>query len=279
MADKRPIGIFDSGIGGLTVLQELQAILPYEDFIYFADTLNLPYGNKTPAQILDYSRRIVQWMQDVMNVKLAVAACHTSSALALDTLSSEFNLPLTGTLHPLARTVLDDFPFSKIGILATPVSVESQVHKKILENSGFKGEVRLIACPDFVPLIEEGHLCDPAISAKASIYLKPFKLLDLNTLVFGCTHYPFIKQVIETILPENVVYIDPAHSIAREVYEQITLAGQQNNTDKEGKVQFYCSGNPEHLMQKIIKISSFPVSSVIQENLDDFYSLKFAVNQ
>ena len=138
MAGSGPIGIFDSGIGGLTVLRELQRLLPHENFIYFADTAHLPYGDKTPEQIQGYSRRIITWLQDDMNARLVVAACHTSSALALDQISPEFKVPVVGTIYPALQTILRDYPYSRLGIIATPASVKSCHHEKALINAALK---------------------------------------------------------------------------------------------------------------------------------------------
>ena len=191
---KAPIGLFDSGSGGLTVLRLLQQQLPHENFVYFADTINLPYGTKTAEQITRYTHAALTWLQNEAQVKLIVVACHTSSALALEQTKDQFTIPIIGMIYPLIQTILDHAQHKKIGIIATPASAASRMHATILYQHGFAGQITSISCPDFVPLIEAPVHDEEALILAAQQYLTPFHAESLDTLIYGCTHYPLIAS-------------------------------------------------------------------------------------
>ena len=247
----RPIGIYDSGVGGLTVLSVLRRAFPNETFVYFADTLHLPYGNKSRDQIVDYSHGIASWLQDEKQVKAIVAACHTSSALALDEIAGGFDVPIIGTIRPLVQRVLKDPIHQRLGIIATVASATSRVHEKILKEEGFQGEIVSIGCPEFVPLIE-ATLSDRAVLLeRAREYLKPFWEQSLDTLIYGCTHYPFLKDVFEALLPPEISYIDPAEAISAKLGEYLESKGLLTARNQGGGVDFYCSQDPDTFKRKV----------------------------
>jgi len=221
MADTRPIGIFDSGIGGLTVLASIRELLPHEDVVYFADAAHMPYGDKTPAQIIDFARHTLSWMVNDIGVKMVIFACHTSSAIALDRVASEYSIPMIGTMLPTAQAVLADPSCKNLGVIATPTSVASKRHEHALRGVGFAGDIHLIACPEFVPLIEAGERGGAYLEAVTRLYLAPFHQLQLDTLIYGCTHYPLIAETIVGLLPVSTRCIDPAKHIAVEAKEQL----------------------------------------------------------
>ena len=247
----RPIGIYDSGIGGLTVLRELRKLLPHEDFIYFADTKNLPYGNKSQEQIVEFSRSIIHWFKESCDAKLVVAACHTSSALALDNLSNQFEIPLIGTIRPLLKNILNTPRHQRIGIIATEASAKSQTHATIFRNHGYNGDIHTVGCPDFVPLIESGHLDTESIRSAAKTYLDQFKDLNPDTLIFGCTHYPFIRPLIESLLPTTTHYIDPAEAMSKEVQRHLEISDTLQKRLTFGNVHFVCSSSPHTFEPKV----------------------------
>lgn len=281
MGDKRPIGIFDSGIGGLTVLKELLQALPHENFIYFADTANLPYGEKSPEQIIDYARRTLTWMQNEIGAKLVIAACHTSSATALDIVSKEFSVPVIGTIYPMVETIMQNHQDARIGIIATPTSVSSRTHENILVQSGFKGPIHSISCPRFVPLIESGHIFGPELLRITSEYLSIFKKYNLNTLIYGCTHYPWIAETIQQTLPKTITYIDPAASIATKAYQDLYKYNIVNTSGDKLTVDFYCSGSPDILSSQVSLLMSIPKPLVTLKVLSarSWTPLKSAVNE
>ncbi len=247
----RPIGVYDSGVGGLTVLSALRQAFPQENFIYFGDTLHLPYGNKSKDQIIDYSHTIASWLQKEKQVKLIVAACHTSSALALDDISRNFDIPIIGTIRPLVSRVLSNPLHQRLGIIATVASATSKFHEKILREEGFQGEVVSIGCPDFVPLIESMPLDRVALRTRSQEYLAPFWDQSLDTLIYGCTHYPFLKDILETLLPPTMTYLNPAEAITAEVRNYLVACGQLRNGTDAGTLEFYCSSAPEIFERKI----------------------------
>ena len=265
---KKPIGVYDSGVGGLTVLKTLHEKFPEESFVYFGDTLNLPYGAKSQAQIIAYSRTIIDWFQQEIGVKLIVAACHTSSALALEEISEEGGVvPIIGTIHPLVKGLLKEGSSQKIGIIATPASVKSLAHEKIFIKAGFQGEMVSIACPDFVPLIEAEHWDRDALKKAAETYLKIFEERHLDTLIYGCTHYPFIKSIIEEVLPAGTKTLDPAELIALEVFEKLSEKELLNQDGVTGSSYFLCSSHPEAFAEKVRKLAGLENPKVILNNI------------
>jgi len=256
----RPIGIYDSGIGGLTVLKTLIEQLPNEKFIYFADTANLPYGNKTPGEIIQFSHNIISWFQNTMQTKLVIAACHTSSALALNKLSdntANFDIPIIGTIYPMLNTIINSKQHNNIGIIATKASIESKIHENIFKAHGFNGKIVSISCPNFVPIIEADSIDHKELDYHAEIYLREFIKEDLDTLIFGCTHYPLIKTNIAKLLPKHIKYIDPAEHIARDTIALLTnnnLLNSLNQTSNQSNLTFYCSKDADKFGSKIKNI-------------------------
>ncbi len=249
-----PIGVFDSGSGGLTVLRVLQKQFPHESFVYYADTANLPYGTKSPAEIIAFTRAACQWLHTVAQVKMIVVACNTSSALALDAIEDEFSVPLVGTIYPLIHTLLTNHSYKNIGIIATPAAAQSKMHATVLKDHGFTGIIETIPCPDFVPLIEAPERDTAAIQKAAQIYLEPFYTKQLDTLIYGCTHYPLIADVIEPLLPPTMHYIDPAYAITDAVGAILKEKKLYTTNRDTGITQYYCTKDPELFAQKCTQI-------------------------
>lgn len=243
---KQPIGIFDSGIGGLTVLKAIRKLLPHENIVYYADTLNIPYGNKSPQQIIQYSNHIINWLQTHANVKCVIAACHTSSANALELIESKFSIPIIGTIKPSLTTILTNPAYSRIGILATPTSIKSQTHKHSLRNSGFTGKILNISCPEYVENIEKGNFFSANLKALTQTYLQSFNENNLNTLLYACTHYPLINEIIKAELPTNTQTIDPAYPIAIQLKKHLEQMNMYNKNEQLGTVTSFCSGATPH---------------------------------
>jgi glutamate racemase len=251
----RPIGVFDSGCGGLTVLRVLQSYFPHENFVYYADTAHLPYGTKSPEEIHKYTYNALTWLQNVAQVKLIVVACHTSSAIALETVRSHFEIPIIGTIYPLVETIIKNNTYQKIGIIATPASAHSGMHRKVLYAHGFNGIVESIACPLFVPLIEAPTQNIASLTAAACEYLQPFYTQCLDTLVYGCTHYPLIAPIIKNVLPTHIQYIDPAYAIADAVVSVLhNVTFSHSHAASHGTTQYYCSGDKNIFSLKIKQI-------------------------
>ncbi len=240
-----PIGIFDSGVGGLTVLRELYRQLPNESIIYFADTARLPYGNRSQAEILQFVREILNWMVQ-QGVKMAIMACNTSSALALEIVRSEFNIPILGLILPGARAAVQKG--RRIGVIATPATANSNAYRRAILEIDQTCQVWQVGCPDFVPLIEQGRIHDPLTTEVAREYLIPLMQQQIDTLVYGCTHYPHLAPVITSILPGPVQLVDPAVHVVMAAACELEMLGLRNNRITM-PTKFYVSGCPQQFAQ------------------------------
>ncbi|MDR1997875.1 MAG: glutamate racemase [Candidatus Margulisbacteria bacterium] len=217
--DNRPIGIFDSGLGGLTVLREVQKQLPQESVIYYADLARVPYGSKTPQEIIAINEEILRYFAG-RGVKLVIVACNTSSAIALERSKDLFAMPILGVIGPGANTAFALTKNKKIGVLATEATVRAHAYKNILTSLNPSVEVYEQACPQFVPLIEKGDYDSPELQALAAEYLRPLLQAGIDTLIYGCTHYPLIDVIIRRQAGMDLQYVDPAvgtAALAREI--------------------------------------------------------------
>lgn len=219
---RAPIGIFDSGVGGLTVLRELYRQLPQESVIYFGDTARLPYGTRSPRQILQYVREILTWMVE-QKVKMVIMACNTSSALALETVRSEFSIPILGLILPGARAAVAQG--RRIGVIATPATAASNAYRHAIAEINATVEVWQVGCPEFVPLIEQNRLDDPYTYEVTQNYLEPLLQRQIDTLIYGCTHYPYLAPILQQILPSHVKLIDPAVHVVAAATRELDLLG------------------------------------------------------
>ncbi|MCW6039024.1 glutamate racemase [Spirulina subsalsa FACHB-351] len=239
------IGVFDSGVGGLTVLKELTQQLPHESILYFGDTARLPYGIRSKAEILQFVREILIWMAS-HRVKMVIMACNTSSALALEEVRREFPFPILGLILPAAKAAIRQG--QRVGVIATPATVTSQAyHRAILE---IKQDVTVwqVGCPEFVPLIEAGRIHDPYTHQVAYNYLQPLMEQEIDTLIYGCTHYPHLAPVIRQILPPTVRLVNPAQYVAQAAEQELELLGLKSEVPA-APTEFYVSGDPEQFAQ------------------------------
>ncbi|MBO3458129.1 glutamate racemase [Aetokthonos hydrillicola Thurmond2011] len=239
--ERAPIGIFDSGVGGLTVLRQLYRQLPNETIIYFGDTARLPYGIKTPAEILQYVREILHWMQQ-QQVKMVIMACNTSSALALEVVSQEFKLPILGIILPGAKAAVSCG--KRIGVIATPATAKSNAYRRAILEMASDVRVWQVACPEFVPLIEQNRINEPYTVDVARSYLEPLLEQEIDTLVYGCTHYPHLAPVLRSLLPSHVKIVDPAVHIVTACAQELDLQGARN-THLPLPTRFAVSGCPQ----------------------------------
>ncbi|MGL5881126.1 MAG: glutamate racemase, partial [Xenococcaceae cyanobacterium] len=220
------IGLFDSGVGGLTVLRAIYRRLPNESILYFADTARLPYGTRSKEEIIQFTREILNWMT-AQNVKMIIMACNTSSALALETVRSEYDLPILGLILPGARAAVQRG--RRIGVIATPATAASNAYRQAISEIDSSAKVWEVGCPEFVPLIEQNRICSPSTKRVAQKYLQPLIQRKIDTLVYGCTHYRHLASVLRTILPSEVQIIDPAEYIAVAAEKELELMGLKNN--------------------------------------------------
>ena len=222
--DKRPIGIFDSGIGGLTVLKEIIRVLPDEDTLYLGDTARLPYGTKSEETVIKYSIENTRFLLR-HNIKLLVVACNTASAVSLPDLRKEFSLPLIGVIEAGARAASKATKNGKVGIIGTETTIRSSAYTKAIKAINPDIDTTGQPCPLFVPLVEEGWIDDDITLSIAERYLAPLKKAGIDTLVLGCTHYPLLKKAVQQVMGDDVVLIDSAEETALEVREVLTHLG------------------------------------------------------
>ncbi|MEL7037432.1 MAG: glutamate racemase [Cyanobacteria bacterium J06592_8] len=235
------IAVFDSGVGGLTVLRELYRQLPNESILYFGDTARLPYGTRSQSEILQFVREIISWAIE-QDVKMIVMACNTSSALALETVQSEFDVPILGVILPGARAAVHKG--RRIGVIATPATVASNAYRQAIQEMDASVQVWQVGCPEFVPLIEQNRIHDPYTYQVAQEYLEPLLDQQIDTLIYGCTHYPHLAPVLRSLLPRTVQLIDPAVHLVKAISQELELLGL-GNPYLPRPTRFCVSGSPE----------------------------------
>lgn len=230
-----PIGVFDSGIGGLTVAREIMRNLPSEKIVYFGDTARLPYGNKSKNTVLRFSRQIIRFLR-TENVKAIVVACNTASAFALDDIKDELDIPILGVIEPGAKVAAQITKNKKVGVIGTVGTIGSGIHKQYLQSIDPEIQVYGKACPLFVSLVEEGWTKDPVTMEVARRYLAELQEKEIDTLILGCTHYPLLRSALRELLGESITLVNPAYESALELRRML---GEMNllSTGK-GKEEF-----------------------------------------
>lgn len=233
-----PIGVFDSGVGGLTVAREIMRQLPNERIVYFGDTARVPYGSKSCETVTRFSRQIVRFLQ-IQEVKAIVVACNTASAYALDDLEQEVDIPIIGVVKPGAKAAIEATHNGKIGVIATEATIGSGIYKRYIEKSDTGVSVVEKACPLFVPLVEEGLWEDPVTDEVARRYLTELIDIDIDTLILGCTHYPLISSTLGKIMGDKVTLVNPAYETARELKELLDKEGLESEKKPELGTELY----------------------------------------
>jgi len=282
MSDNRAIGIFDSGIGGLTVVREVLKKLPREKIIYFGDTARVPYGTKSAEVVKKFAIQDIHFLLN-KNVKLLVAACHTVSSVALDSLISTMHLPILGVVEPGIKAALEVTRNQRIGVIGTRATIMSGTYEKKLSERAKDITVISQPCPLFVPLAEEGWLDERVTNTIAEVYLKPLKEKGIDTLILGCTHYPLLKPVIKKVLGSTVSIIDSAEETAKLIVRRLKPLNMENESGKSPQHTFYVSDIP-HLFQgvgeRFLGMSLGNVervdldSKIVQEELEIIGNLK-----
>ena len=243
-----PIGVFDSGIGGLTVVRELMRQLPDERIIYFGDTARVPYGPKSPDTVRRYAREIATWLQH-QGVKGIVVACNTATAHALDTLTQEFALPVIGVVEPGARAATRASHGGAIGVIGTAGTIGSGAYERAIRKLAPQSRIAARACPLFVPLVEEGWLDRDATRLIANEYLAPLRQEHVDTLVLGCTHYPLLKNLIGDVMGPDVQLIDSAQETAAETARVLEAKGLRATRRLTAPHRFVASDAPEQFLR------------------------------
>lgn len=249
MADTRPIGVFDSGIGGLTVLREIWEVLPGESTVYFGDNSRAPYGNKSRSTVIRYSLQNMKFLES-KNVKMIVIACNTASAYAYDTLKDRAGVPVVEVVTPGAEAAIKATRNGKIGIIATKATISTGVYKKAVEQCakahGISNiEIYQQTCPLFVSLAEEGWWDNEIARLTAKEYLTPLKEAGIDTLVMACTHYPLLAKVIGEIMGDGITLVNTGEAAAAVVKNLLTEGGLTAEPGKAPAREFYTSDEPK----------------------------------
>ncbi len=220
MVDNRPIGVFDSGLGGLTVVREIIKVLPNEEIIYIGDTARVPWGTRGKETIINFSYQLAHFLLN-KKVKFIVIACHTASSAALKPLKGKIKIPLLGVVNPGVKEALKKSKNLRIGVIGTQATIQSRVWERILKKQNSSIKVFSMACPLFVPLVEEGLVSHQATQILGKQYLKPLIKKKIDTLILACTHYPLINKLIKDIVGENVTLINPGQSLALSLKKEL----------------------------------------------------------
>ncbi len=238
--DKRPIGMFDSGSGGLTVLKEYTKLLPNEDFIYYGDTAHLPYGDKSPEKIIEYCEEIVKFFIE-KDVKLIVIACGTASANAYAYLKENYDIEIKSIIEPTATYLKD----SNIGVIATKATIRSNAWENEIHKYNPSANIKSVACPLFVPLIEEGLVENPATDYIIKEYMNKLEIEknDITSIVMGCTHYPILAEKLKNNIPADTKLINVGEISARNTLEYLKNTNLCNDPDNKGSVILHSSDN------------------------------------
>ncbi len=243
MEKEKPIGVFDSGIGGLTVVKRIASTLPKENIIYFGDTARVPYGSKSNSTVIEYALQDAKFLIN-KNVKAIVVACNTVSSVALKELRNNFNVPIIGMIEPGAKSAVKETKNGLIGVIGTRATINNKAYSK--EINVIEPDIKVFEkpCPLFVPLAEEGWVNHKAAYEIAEEYLKELRDLKIDTLVLGCTHYPILAKVIQEVIGENVKLIDSGIASAEVVNKELDRLDLHSNKYSQGDQDFFVSDIP-----------------------------------
>ena len=246
--NEKPIGVFDSGIGGLTVVRALQRELSNENIIYFGDTARVPYGPKSPQVVREYATQDVEFLLS-RDVKMVVVACNTVSAVALDVVQKLARMPVIGVIVPGAGAAVAATANKRVGVIGTVATVNSNAYTNAIRQIDRHVQVFSRACPLFVPLAEEGWIDHQVTGLVAKEYLFPFKLEKIDTLILGCTHYPVLRDAIRSAMEPHVTLIDSGSATATEVSRALDASGLRNPSTQRPNLQFYVSDFPSRFTE------------------------------
>ena len=277
MSDTRPIGIFDSGVGGLTVVNQIFERLPAERIIYFGDTARVPYGTKSPEVIERFALEDIFFLLN-RDVKILVAACHTVSSTVLDKLISTMHLPILGVVEPGVKAAINVTKNLRVGVIGTRATVMSGAYEEKIKARRNDITVVSQACPLFVPLAEEGWLDNEVTHQIASLYLKPLKQAGIDTLILGCTHYPLLRNVIESFFGKDVTIIDSAEETAKRVAERLRMFRMKTERDSIPEHQFFVSDIPHQFQEVGERFLSRSLETLSRVELDSI-SVKEGLEQ
>ena len=264
--DERPIGVFDSGVGGLTVLHECLVTLPHEDFVYLGDAARLPYGPRPLDEIRRFAGEIAGYLER-SGVKLVVAACNSATAAALPDLQRGLSVPVLGVLAPEAHAAVLATRNRRIGLLATEATVASGRYAELVHALDAGVGVTSVACPRLVPLIEGDDPFSDETAEAVREYAAPLKEADVDTVILGCTHYPLIRPILQRVFGRGVTLVFSAEETAHEVAETLARKGIENGGDREGTYRFLTTGDPAAFAEMGKRFLQLPIRDVEQLTL------------
>lgn len=267
-----PVGVFDSGVGGLTVAREIMRNLPNERIVYFGDTARVPYGSKSKETVTRYSEQIIRFLQ-TQEVKAIVIACNTASAFALEAVEKEFDVPIIGVIKAGAHVAAQTTRNGNVGVIATEGTINSRVYDQTIREE--KSDVTVFgkACPLFVPLVEEGWLKDPVTMEVARRYLAELQEKDIDTLILGCTHYPLLRHLIGDVAGEAVTLVNPAYETAKELERLLAKENLLNSGRKapgNEPYRFYVSDAAEKFKNFATNILPYDVDNIQKINIEKY---------
>lgn len=252
MTDPRPIGVFDSGVGGLSVLLEIKRLLPEENIVYYADSAYCPYGLKSPEEIVSRSFSICDFLISCGS-KMLVVACNTASVAGLDIYRQRYNIPIVG-MEPAVKPATAATRNGRVGVLATGVTLSGNRFSSLLERYQNGSEVFSQPCPGLVEMVEMGHSDFPETIALLKKYIDPLLERGVDTIVLGCTHYPFLKKSVQAVAGPGITIIDTGEAVARQVKRVMARHGLENQSGQRGGETFHTSGNTEEVSPVIKKL-------------------------
>lgn len=264
--DNRPIGVFDSGLGGLTAIKELEKLLPGEDIIYFGDTGRVPYGTKGRDTIVKYAAQIMRFLRG-FDVKAVIIACNTVSAVAFDETASVSSVPVIGVVEPAVAAAMRATKNGRIGILGTSATIASGAYDKVILSASPEIVIKSRACPLFVPLVENGHFerGDKITELAAHEYLDEYANWGADTVILGCTHYPILKDIIGEILGDGVTLIDSGREAAVAAAETFEKSGLKCEKQTGGKCSFYVSDYTEDFTRLAGILLEHPLAGYVEK--------------
>jgi glutamate racemase len=259
--DARPVGVFDSGMGGLTVLHELLVTLPHEDFVYLGDAARLPYGPRPLPEIRRFAREIGGWLEG-QGVKLIVVACNAATSAALPDLQSELAVPVVGVITPEAHAAVQATRNRRIGLLATEATVAAGRYVSLLRTLDAGVDVFPVACPELVPLIESDDPYGAPTVEAVRAYAVQLKGAGVDTVILGCTHYPLIRPILQRVFGRDVTLVFSAEETAREVAETLARKRIEHDSARDGRYRFLTTGEPESFREMGARFLQLPIDAV-----------------
>ena len=258
-----PVAVFDSGVGGLTVLHECLVSLPHEDFLYLGDTARFPYGDRSAGELLEFARELAAILLD-RGAKLLVVACNSATAAALPALREELGgrVPVVGVVTPESRLAAAATRNGMVGLIATPATVASGAYARALAEAAPEAELHAVASAELAPLIQEGGEVDERVVACIDGLCRPLKQAGVDTVILGCTHYPLVRPVLQRALGRGVSIVTSGQAIADEVDAQLREAGLAQEEGRRGRYEFMATGDPEEFRRLGIRFLQLPIGQV-----------------